>query len=882
MDVLSWERKKNSHRDKNIAGVIDIKKEYKIFQFRISLVTVEMIILTTLIFLFLYRGLQLGKMWSFSDLLPFNTQRNIDSFFGTWDSNLLGYPFIASSVVVIPIFLGKIIGNDIIAQNVYYISLIPLSFVTMYLLSRKFIPSYIGRYSASLLYALNPITIGEFFNGSAWMNIYVLAPVIILFIVQFLEEERIYILYGLTISILIGLIYSNLWIIVWSILFPLSSIILVKLIKELRNKNYHCLIRITILFVFISLGLLLLLPSIHYIFFAKETAFRPDSTQSYFNDIKHNYQLATPANILRMAGNAGSPMDFLGYNEYNWWTILGFVIPIFIIRAADRQLAKDVYLISFLAIILITVIFMFLTNLKLTYWLYEKIPFMFSIRNPKYLMYSFSLAASVLFGLGIHKYIDHFKDYKKYIAFCTILLFLIIYLHPIWNGDMGLNARYEYTVPEYYYSTFDYIKKDDEYHRVLWLPYTYAMQARLVNSIDHVGIKFGQDVLSSPSYDNIHNLFLSIEHDRKENFAQNLGFYNVKYVIIDKNFTSDKQKEFGFGYSDDINTYNSYNTPFIRGSPENFKKYIESIYGLENIYEDGNVVIYKNDFFIPYLFILNISNANIPGTKEKSIIKSVNFSNQTDYWKIWNVEGGNISILNTYVNITNPNNNSVVATQGFNATAGNKYTFSLVMNTNSNYSHAKIVWYDQLINTSEKMAVRHDVVYKIVDEDGWKKYKETFTAPKNTVFGMVYLVAGKTTMDIPAYSNFSDVSIIETDPDTLISDFNKSDVSYIKSFKSINEKISFNVKTNGNSTLVLLESYNTDWNAYIDNKPLKHFKVLNWANGFQIPEKENASIIRIEYAPQKNRDIIISIWAFTWMLVAICLIFLINKKLKRY
>src|SRR5659263_291929 len=98
-----------------------------------------------------------------------------------------------------------------------------------------------------------------------------------------------------------------------------------------------------------------------------------------------------------------------------------------------------------------------------------------------------------------------------------------------------LNNKVTYTVPQYYSDTFAYLKNDDNYFRVLWLPYTYTMQTRLAN-IDHVGMKLGQDLFSSPSYERIENLFLSIEDNRTKNFAQKIGFYNVKYVIIDKNF----------------------------------------------------------------------------------------------------------------------------------------------------------------------------------------------------------------------------------------------------------------------------------------------------------------------------------------------------------
>ncbi len=846
-----------------------------------SIISIIVIAYTIAIFLFLYRNLDIGSMWSFSDLLPFDAQKRMDLFFGTWDSNMLGYPFISSSTPSVLLLFSMLITNDIIVQNTYYLSFIPLSFVTMYFLSKQLISSTTGRYFSSFLYALNPITIGEFYNGSVWMNIYVLSPLIILFTIKFLESKDLDFSYGLIISIMIGLIYSTMWIVVWTILFPVILITLIKLIHELRIKNHIFLKRSVYLFFFILLGLALLLPSIDYVLFTKEKAFSEESVQSFFGDIRNNYRDATPANILRMAGNAGSPMDLFGYDKNSWWTIFGYVITIFMIYSIlDSKFMKDSYYVSFLIIILITVIFMSLTYLQWTYGIFENFSFLFSLRNPKYIMYSFSLASSLLFGLGIHKFAANSIDpEKKYLALFIILISLTIYSYPVWGGDMGLRNKVTYTVPYYYSNTFDYLKNDTEYYRVLWLPYTYSMQTRLANSIDHIGVKLGQNLFLSPSYKNIENLFLSIENNRTKNFAQKIGFFNVKYVIIDKNFIPEKQREFSRNFSDNIGIHYAYKAPFIHGSPEKFIGYINSIDGLEKIYENGNIIIYKNNYFVPYIFISNTSQRQ--EIIEKNLINNSDFSNTTDYWRLWNVKGGIISVPGQYMNVINPDKkNSIIITQGFNTTAGNKYEFSINMNSSSNYTHAKIAWYDQFKNLSEEKVISHSVVKEFIYEDGEKKYKETFISPKNAVFGVVFLVAGKTMTDQPAYSNFTNISVVEIDPDKSIMSFNKSDILPVENYDKNIGRLSFNIETNENKTLVLLESYNENWKAYIGDKELKHFEILNWANGFQIQGEEDG-IVRIEYGPQKNRNNIILAWITGWIFVLALVVLMVYKKLKR-
>lgn len=850
------------------------------------------IILCILIFLYFYRNLQIGVMWSFSDLLPFNTYRSLDLFLGTWDFNLLGYPFVTSAIPIIPLFLGAIIRNDTIAQNIYYLSFLPLSFMTMYILSRRFISCDIERYTTCFLYVLNPITIGEFSNGSAWMGVYALSPIIVLFVIKFLEHKNVNIFCGITITVLFGLVTSNIWTTFWILIFPIFVIILIKSMKELIHKNYRFLIRTIFLFIFILLGLSLLLPSIDYLFFAKDTAFNQDSVKSYFKDMEHNYDEAIPTNVARMAGNAGSPMHNLGYDKNNWWTAFGFVIPILILFAVlkNRQLFDDVYILSFSIIILFSIIFMFLTHLKWIYWIYNDVPLFFSLRNPKYLMYSFSLATSILFGIGAYRLTIRFKDFKKYTISFLILFSLFIYLYPIWNGYMGLDKRSSgYTVPGYYYSTFDYIKNDGgEYYRVLWLPYTYVVQTRLVNNINHVGIRLGQDISASSSYDNIYDMFLSVKYNRTENIAQNLGFYNIKYIVIDKNFTPDKQTDaYVPAIPNDIEIYSQSQTPFVRGPPIKFIKYMDHINGIKKIHEDENVVIYKNDYFRPYVYVLNISDVNIFKIEKDNIIINNNFSNSTNHWKMWNLEfGGKISIINdtfTYINIINPDNmNPVTVTQEFRAIQGNKYNFSLMIRSQSaNGTHAKIAWYDNVTNLIEINAIRHDVVRRSSEIDNnWKRYEDIFIAPKGTIIGIVYLVTGKGMVDSPASVSFSNITVLEKSPnDPIMKNVDQFEIISVENATKDRGTIQFRVKTNESSILIFSESYNFGWNAYIGNTSLEHFKILNWANGFKIPGKMD-DVVTIEYKPQKNRYAILAIWVIIWVSIMTTLVILIYRHRK--
>jgi len=266
---------------------------------------------------------------------------------------------------------------------------------------------------------------------------------------------------------------------------------------------------------------------------------------------------------------------------------------------------------------------------------------------------------------------------------------------------------------------------------------------------------------------------------------------------------------------------------------------------------------------------------------EKNIIENPAFLNSTYHWKIWNVKNSTMNISNKFINITNTDNeNSILITQGFNATAVNKYRLSIDLKTSSKYTHVKIAWYDQDKDLSEKNAISHSIAKNYISENGSNKYEETFIPPKNTVQGILFLVAGKKMTELPAYSNFENISIIEIDQDASMLNFNTSDIIPVENYNKTNGKLTFNIKANKNCTIVLSESYNENWNVYAGEKKLTHVKILDWANGFEIPEDQDG-IITIEYGPQKNRNIILSVWIAAWSFVIAWMILLIYKRSKR-
>jgi len=854
-------------------------------------------------FIFLYRNLPIMSMWAFSDLLAFNHITEIHSFSSSWNSQFLGYrqeTLTRASVLLLELF----IRNDVISQKVYFLSILPLSVVTMYVFVRRYFKSYLSRIFSSALYAINPITIGEFVNGSVWMIIYALFPLMLHLLLKIYETDTIknILIYGLCASILIGLSVGPIWILLWT--FSPVPFVMLSNFPYFRKQKLKLYFKKSILIlVFILIGFTLLLPTLYFVIFIQPFAFRPQSTASYFKDIEYCYSKATPLRLLMLAGNAGSPMDLLGYNNFTWWTISGMVIPIIsFIPLINLKNSKHFFDLMLCSITCLIILFIFLTYGEITYPLFSIFTFLFSSRNPKYLMYSLSFCISFLFGRGldvlfnlIKKAKSMDKKVKNLTFFLTLILVsisLIIYMYPTWNGDMGLGKRRNpYVVPQSYYEIASIIKErnsENDFHRVLWLPYTYQTQTRIVNTIQHFGAKLGQDVLNFSTVDFVEDFFRRIEYNNLENFSMITALFNIKYIVIDKTQNS----------TEPINVYKSYGTPFIKGNPELFDRFINKQHEFLKIYETNEFTIYQNTFHIPYLSIVNSTNLmeKTESYNQTNLILNGDFSENTTYWRIWIYPEDSILILNnetltpSLLVLKSPKNvyNSVLTQKISNIIPGYQYKLSVWMKTeNSRGSHVKIAWFNRDYNLTERDALRHDVLKTVIKENGsWLQFEDIFIAPKNATTAVVYLVAGPAiNSSLNAKTLFANASIKKLKSPIeqiftyqfynktlyLIGNLNETLFNPITNYYKDKSTFTFKVEITEPSFITMAESYNQEWVAYANKQKLTHVRAIGWANGFFISEPGKYEI-KIKFKPQDCRNLMISIWLTAWSIVISTLI----------
>ncbi|MEM4680607.1 MAG: hypothetical protein QW038_02320 [Nanopusillaceae archaeon] len=621
----------------------------------------------------------------------------------------------------------------------------------MYIFTRKYFKSFSSKFFSSFLYSFNPTTIGEFINGSTWMITYALSPLIFYSVIKTYEARSLknIILYCLLVSILIGLLAGPLWIIIFSIL-PIPFIMLYNFLC-MYDKNLSTFIKKSFLLIaFIILGLILLLPTIYNSLYLKNSAFRAQSIEDYFRNINYCYSKATPLNLLRLAGNAGSPMDMLGYNKINWWSIFGLIIPIIIIIPLLQKSRINCLDLVIYIMIFIIILFIFLTHKKVTYTMFSMFPFLFSLRNPKYLMYPLAFCISFIFGRGIDTLHDFSiknkllnKRKKIVITFitATIIISLLIYNFPIMNGRMGLIDD-SYIIQKNYYDIINMLNErdDNKSYMILWLPYTYKTQTRLVNNIRHFGIKLGQDVLNDPNLIFAEYLFKIIEKNNSVHFGEIISIFRIRYIVIDKtqNFT------------EPIRFYKQYNTPFIRGDPNLFNNFIKDQKKFSKIFENEFFIVYENELYLPYISIVNLD-------------------------KLKKIEENHHIILDDSMK-------------------ENKYLIRELL---------------------------------------------SYQYENNTI----YLV------DMRNIDSFRPIVNYSRDKSTF----------------------SFYINISEPSFLTFGESYHPGWIAYANGKELSHWKAFGWANGFLIEDVGKLKI-EIKFKPQENRDLMINIWLFSWIIVISMLI----------
>ena len=557
----------------------------------------------------LVRGVTLGQPYAFGDFPAYLGRDALDTFASTWHFEMLGFPHYyttisgyVGAVTTVGGAVAGLLGFDVatgqaLAQNLLFLSLVPAGFATFAVFVGRFVDDPAARFVAAGVYAVNPITIGEFVNGGANEFLaFVGGPLVLHYLWKTGDTDE------WLPALLAGVVFGATAVVPWTafwIVAPFATYLVVRYRGEP-----------TVLAKFAAagvVGVLLALPSVFYIL---ERAAGLDATAMMFANVEWNYQAATIPALVRLAGNHGSyAMTQLGYNTEPAMFV-GLVIPAVGLFAATKRRLSFCFPIAAALIG-----FMALTRLEVTYPLFRAVPLLWSVRNPAKLQYPLLLALSLLFaggldailaragtavdrtgyrgsgplvsrsdgGLGTLRQSVGGERLLRVAIIGLVVLSLVSYTAPA-GGGLGVTETRgdEYYVPTEYQEVADHLDG-----RTLWAPYSYTTQLRLREAYpNHVGVQSGALETGKPNAGYVRGLFA--EFAAGESIRSRLDALGVQYVVIDHA----EQRRYPATEGEPRMTIR-HGAPWLFGDPATFADRLAAAEGYTETYSTERFTVYR-------------------------------------------------------------------------------------------------------------------------------------------------------------------------------------------------------------------------------------------------------------------------------------------------
>jgi hypothetical protein len=558
--------------------------------------------LTTIIILVLlfFNGLLFSGLPYGSDILipitwlEFLTKQNL--FFSSWiplDSFGLPIPYDIPFNPVLYI-LSAIPINKIFALKAYVLLTILVAAFSMYLSTYKLSKRRNASLFASLIYIFNPLFLVEVYEGHHSIIFgYALAPLIFLTYENTLKNGDLQdiILFSLSYFLFYTSGHPETTYIFTPFLLLKSLFEVIFSFKMVGTAIVKKILRIN----FLAFLFLLMFGAYHFL-----TAFyaMPDVTFSVYN--------------------LGYTIEEAYYYVKDCAYISYFIPPLLLSAILFRNDKETLFLLISTIISIFIALGPLLTE-QLFIWIWRNIPLFYIFRVPtRWLMMTlFSIAPLV--GQALDNFTSFLKDEKKtvyknaknllknlrryicsvnlrYATACFTLIWLIFSI-----GVASIHLYYHYypgtyTLPKNYLDAYEKIKLDPEDFRVFSLPYPVGyIKTSWISNVDKGWVwdpalysqAFTEKVVVTGwggmtyTRDFLDYLFWLIQFRQTNDFMKIIGTFNVKYVVMHPHststidsFTLARQREF-----------------FLKQS------------GQKVVYQNNDVIILKNDYFTPHIFV---------------------------------------------------------------------------------------------------------------------------------------------------------------------------------------------------------------------------------------------------------------------------------------
>jgi hypothetical protein len=616
---------------------------------------------------------------------------------------------------------------------------------------------------------------------------------------------------------------------------------------------------------------------------------------------------------------------------------IGFIISLLssiALLPKKRERKSQMLLVYFFAIIYLLSIF-FVKGINppfgnVTLYLFENIPILQIFRAPWRRLMGFALLSlCTLFAFSMHRFLNS-RISKIIKVFALVMLILFGWSQisgdifssvgvPTTNGVTLEPARAK--VPEYYYSAANYINRQPETFSIMLLPFDsfyaslswgYHASWSQLNIFQKPIVNLGITV-QEPS-GNIGKVLGSVisELYTKPSFSngQILSLlFNVKYVLLLRDWDTEYE-------------------PFTvaRVSPDDVAELLPSAgFSLEMTF--GNVSIYRNSYWtkdnsvyaanaiandnqlydqiMPYYenaysFLNPESNIVFMQPDDVANISEVNRmfmegnqstllnDDQTTFWSA----RANSTILTDDINIKISGSDSLKIFVPKDSTVAFWWINHNFMNFNgslqdwSERDYISFYWYGQNTGATISLAVyaTYPNCYEFTFVDdflGWRNMAfpfSKFVAHGSPSFKRVEQLQFYCLTAYTSGTWHLDMIEIGNGPFVQVSEFKRDEVKIVT--KKINPtKYAVNINATNPFILVLGQSYNPNWQVYIDGMPsnFKHYQVNGYQNAWYI-NKTGEYAVTIEYWPQEIFYIGLAISSLTLVVCASVLTMCIEDK----
>jgi len=329
---------------------------------------------------------------------------------------------------------------------------IPLAFLAFYSFSRKFCQNMWLRIFGATVYIINPVSLA-FHDFGMWPNVFL--PLSLSFFIDLLEKQTLK-------NLAKAIAFTNLTVWTYPTLSPILFFTLFTTalgyltLAPSKSKFLRGTSEKLLLFALITI-----ICNASFIF-AQGIYYRSPlygyEAESIVKDFKYTYQQATIFNLLRLAGNIGSPQAILGYNDtLNVINEIGIIIPIMALGSVFwvKKSPKKNRLVAMLTSIgFISILVLLLRSLIYSEQsgIIQSIPILWTLRNPFKLQLVLAVCIIPLFIFTTEKVAIasiHFLRKRNFkpavLAFALIGLSIShIYLYNsfAFSGYMGLDKVY--------------------------------------------------------------------------------------------------------------------------------------------------------------------------------------------------------------------------------------------------------------------------------------------------------------------------------------------------------------------------------------------------------------------------------------------------------